>query len=367
MPAPSSTRTEPAVLLRAVARSFGEVRALDGVDAEIPPGTLTGLIGGNGSGKSTLLRLLFGVLTPEGGSVRVLGMDPRRDRTAVRARAGYAGQDTALDPEMTGMETLRLFHALRALPAPGRAALLASLVEGYGLGGFVERRIGGWSGGQRQRLHLALEAMHAPALLLLDEPTASLDPEGRRDLWRRCSAWRDEGRTVLVATHDLAEVAAHCDRVLMLHRGRLAADDAPASLVRLHARPRATVTLDREPGAEADGIGTVLARLPGIAEASVIGRTVTAWTDEQTGVADAVLAALAELGFGHVAYARHEPDLADAYFHLTGQPFRDTDDPPQRRPGGGGGGGGRGGGGGGGRGGSGGGGRDGRGGRGRGG
>src|SRR5687767_14517792 len=110
MPAPSSTRTEPAVHARGVVRAFaGGVRALDGIDLDVPAGQLVGLIGANGSGKSTLLRVLFGVVRADAGTVRVLGMDPRRDRDAVRARAAYAAQDAALDGEMTGGETLRLF------------------------------------------------------------------------------------------------------------------------------------------------------------------------------------------------------------------------------------------------------------------
>ncbi len=342
MPAPSSTPTEPAVHARGLAKTFaGGVRALDGVDLDVAAGQLVGVIGGNGSGKSTLLRVLFGVVRPDEGTVRVMGTDPRRDPSAVRARAAYAGQEAALDPEMTGWETLRLFHALRGLPASGRAECLDQVVDGYGLRPFADRRVGTWSGGQRQRLHLALEAIHGPPLLLLDEPTSSLDPEGRRDLWRRAVEWRDAENTLLIATHDLAEVAAHCDRVLLLHRGRLIADDAPAALVAAHGRARAVATLERDPAdAEVHGIGPMLARLPDVREVTVAGRTVTVWRDAPVEGIDPVLPVLQDLGFGYVAYERHAPDLADAYFRLTGQPWA-ADEAPRR---GGGGGGGRGGG-----------------------
>lgn len=348
MPAPSSTQTEPAVRARGLARTFaGGVRALDGVDLDVSAGRLIGVIGGNGSGKTTLLRVLAGILRPDAGEVRVMGTDPRRDRRAT----AYAGQHAALDPEMTGWETLRLFHALRGLPASGRAARLERVVDEYGLRPFAERRVGTWSGGQRQRLHLALEAIHEPRLLLLDEPTGSLDPEGRRDLWRRAAAWRDAGATLLVATHDLAEVQAHCDGVLLLHRGRVLADLPPAALVAAHGRARAVVTLDREPADDAlHGIGPTLARLPDVREVTVSGRTVTVWRDAHPEGTDPVPAVLASLGYESVTYTRHAPDLADAYFHLTGQPWSASDAPRAGGRGGGGGRGGRGGGGGGGRG-----------------
>ena len=320
MPGPSSTRTEPAVHASGLSRAFrGGVRALDGVDLELPAGELVGVIGGNGAGKSTLLRVLFGVAAPDAGSVRVLGLDPRRDRAAVRARAAYVAQEAALDPEMTGAETLRLFHALRGLPAGGRAECLRFVVDAYGLAPFLDRRVGTWSGGQRQRLHLALEAMHAPALLLLDEPTSSLDPEGRRELWRRARAWRDAGNTLLVATHDLAEVAAHADRVLLLHHGRLIAQGPPAALVAAHSLPRTVVTLAREPEAEAGGIGPLLAPLPGVRRVEMAGRTVTLWRETAEDGADPAVEVLAAAGFPARGWAREEPDLADAYFRLTGE------------------------------------------------
>ncbi|HEX2207685.1 MAG TPA: ABC transporter ATP-binding protein, partial [Longimicrobium sp.] len=247
MPAPSSTPTD-AVRVTGLAKAFGPVRALHGIDLAVPRGTLVGLVGANGSGKSTLLRVLAGIVAADDGKVEVLGMDPRRDRASLRPRTAYAGQDAALDPEMTGWETLRLFHALQALPRAERAACLSHVADRSGLAAFAGRAVGTWSGGQRQRLHLALATLHDPDLLMLDEPAAALDPDGRRDLWRQLAEYRDseDGRTALVATHDLADVAAHCDLAVVLHQGRLVAADAPAALVAAHARARTALTHARE-------------------------------------------------------------------------------------------------------------------------
>jgi ABC-2 type transport system ATP-binding protein len=296
----------------------GGVLALDAVSFTAGAGELVALVGANGSGKSTLLKLLFGIVRADAGSAEVMGMDPRRDRTRLRAAAGYAGQEAALDPEITGWETLRLFHALAGLPDRDRERRLAETVEEHGLGAFAERRVGTWSGGQRQRLHLALAALHAPRLMLLDEPTAGLDPEGRRALWRRLGEWRDGGRTTFVATHDLADAAARCDRVLVMHHGRLVADGSPAALVAAHAKARATVTLAHPSGEQAESLRAVLAALPGSPEVEVEGAAVTLWRDRHPDGGEPALEVLAAHGFAYRAYEREEPDLAGAFFRLTG-------------------------------------------------
>jgi ABC-type multidrug transport system ATPase subunit len=318
MPAPSSTPTDLAVRADGVGKTFrGGVRALDGVSLAAGAGELVALVGANGSGKSTLLKVLFGIVAPDAGSVEVMGMHPRRDRARLRAAAGYAGQEAALDPEMTGWETLRLFHALAGLPRRDRERRLGEAVEEHGLAEFCARRVGSWSGGQRQRLHLALAALHAPRLMLLDEPTAGLDPDGRRGLWRRLREWQGAGRTTFVATHDLADAAARCDRVLVMHGGRVIADGAPAALVAAHARARATVALARPAGAHAESLRAVLAALPGSPEVAVEGATVTLWRDRHPDVEPA-LEALSAHGFAYRGYERAEPDLEGAYFRLTG-------------------------------------------------
>ena len=213
----------------------GGVIALNGIDLSVQPGELVGLIGANGSGKSTLLKIVYGVLQADRGTLNVFGLHPYRDRAVVRSQTGYAGQEAALDPETRGWEMLHLFYALRRLPQRERTARLEELATEYDLRSFLDRRVGTYSGGQRQRLHLALETMHGPRLLLLDEPTSSLDPTARRDLWIRLAEWRNAGMSVLAATHDLPDVAAHCDRVVLLKGGRVLADDRPESLVRTHS------------------------------------------------------------------------------------------------------------------------------------
>ncbi len=310
----------PAIRAEGLVKVFGAgIRALDGIGLSISSGELVALVGPNGSGKSTLLKILYGVTAADAGDVRVLELDPRRDRASLRAQVGYAEQETALDPEMTARETLRLFYALRSLPHRDRDARLARLAEEYGIDSFCHRPVRTYSGGERQRLHLALEAMHEPRLLLLDEPTVSLDPAARRALWSRLVAWRDAGRTLLVATHDLAEVATYCDRVILLDRGHLLADDAPRALIAAHGRARTAITLARGLGRNAEGLVSELRELPEEPEVAIDGETITLWRAHNPEGSEPALDLLASHGISYLRMQRAEPDLASVYFRLAGK------------------------------------------------
>ena len=314
-----------AVHTEGLVKDFGaEVRALDGINLSIPSGELVGLVGSNGSGKSTLLKVLYGITAAEAGDVRVLGLDPRRDRANLRAQLGYAGQETALDPEMTGRETLRLFYALRSLPHRDRDARLARLTSEYGIDSFCHRPVATYSGGERRRLHLALEAMHEPRLFLLDEPTTSLDPSVRRALWSRLVVWRDSGRSLLVATHDLAEVATYCNRVILLDRGHLLANDTPRALIAAQGRASTTITLACWPEENGEGLVSELRMLPEEPEIAIDGQTITLWRAQNPEGSEPALDLLTSRGVSCLRVERKEPDLADVYFRLAGKGLAPT-------------------------------------------
>jgi ABC-2 type transport system ATP-binding protein len=301
-------------------KTFGAgVRALDGIKLSITSGELVALVGPNGSGKSTLFKILYGIIAADAGDARVLGLAPHRDRASLRTQVGYASQDTALDPEMTGRETLRLFYALRSLPHRDRDACLARLAGEYDLDSFCHRRMGTYSGGERQRLHLALEAMHEPRLLLLDEPTASLDPTGRQALWSRLVAWRDAERTILVATHDLTDVATYCDRVILLARGHLLADDAPQALIAAQGRARTEITLMCELREDTEGLVSELRELPENPEVAIEAEKITLWRARNPEGSEPALDLLAAHGISYLRVERAEPDLAGVYLRLAGK------------------------------------------------
>jgi ABC-2 type transport system ATP-binding protein len=233
----------PAATLSGVSHRFGHrsrhrssgVTALRDVDLTLRNGTITALVGANGSGKTTLLRILAGIVAPSEGEVEVLGV-PRPARSgrstlrALRRRVSYLSQDPALDPEMTGREVLSLLATLHGVTGRERERRVAELADGFGVTGHLGRRVGTWSGGLRRRLHLAAGLVLDPALLLLDEPTAGLDPEGRRLLWADLEARAAGGAAVAVVTHDLAAAERSAGQVAILDRGTVAAAGSPEEL-----------------------------------------------------------------------------------------------------------------------------------------
>jgi len=215
--------------VRGIHHRYGDVHALSGVDLELRRGEVTALVGANGSGKTTLLRILAGIVTPSAGEVEVLGTGrlTREDRR----RVGYVSQDPALDPEMTGAETLTFLAALYGVRRSRRRQRVVEQAAAFGVASYLSRQVGGWSGGMRRRLHLAAGMIHDPELLLLDEPTAGLDPEGRELLWTDLEARAARGRAVAIVTHDLAAAEGHAGTVVILDRGALVAAGTPAELV----------------------------------------------------------------------------------------------------------------------------------------
>ena len=206
-----------AARLRGVRKDFGAVAALADLDLDLPRGTVTALLGPNGAGKSTLLRLLAGRLAPSGGTVELLGAG---DPATLRREIGFVPQDLALDPEMTGRETLDLIAALHQVPRAGRPERIAKVAAAFGIEKPLDRPVATWSGGQKRRLHLAAGMIHDPALLLLDEPTAGLDAEGTARLWEELGRRAKRGVAVVISTHD-REAAEAADRLVELDGGLL--------------------------------------------------------------------------------------------------------------------------------------------------
>src|SRR5829696_7465049 len=221
----------PAVEVRDLVREFkGGIRAVDGLDLEVGLGEIYGFLGPNGAGKTTCVRILTTLLRPTAGTARVAGHDVVSDADAVRRSIGVALQEAAIDPLMTGRELLVMQGALHGLRPPERRLRATELLERVGLTQAADRRVGGYSGGMRRRLDLALALVHRPRVLFLDEPTTGLDPTSRGALWREVRALNDEGTTVFLTTQYLEEAEQLCDRVGIIASGRLVAEGTPDAL-----------------------------------------------------------------------------------------------------------------------------------------
>jgi ABC-type multidrug transport system ATPase subunit len=313
----SSTPTDAVIELAGVVRSYGGIRALDGVDCAFDRASLTAIVGPNGSGKSTIVRAIAGAIGVDAGSVRVLGVDPRARHGALRAQLGYVGQGPALDPEITGRETLQLFHALRGLSHRDRERCLARVIAETGLESFCDRVVAGYSGGQRQRLHLAVETLHEPRILLLDEPTSGLDPAGRAELWERLLRLRSTGHTVVIVTHDLAEVEAHAERVVIMRQGAIAADGSPVALVAAYGICRTTIVI-AEPPSDSSALGDALTRAIDQGRVSIDGTTITIERGHAVEGTEPALETLRNLGSVVMRFEQRPRDLVSAYGALTG-------------------------------------------------
>ena len=225
-------------------KAFGPTVAVEQLDLAIPEGAIYGLLGPNGSGKTTCIRAICGLLRPTSGAVHLLDGDAHRDRARLRRRLGYMPQQAALYEDLTARENLEFFA--RGLSVPDPRARTGELLELVGLESRGDDAVHRFSGGMKQRVSLACALVHEPPVLLLDEPTAGVDPLLRRRMWTTFGALRDRGGTIVVSTNQLDE-AIHCDRLAVLREGRLLAEETPRSLL---DRGRARVTLRRNGRAE---------------------------------------------------------------------------------------------------------------------
>ena len=220
------------IQLDQLSKRYGALQALDGVSLNVPAGCLYGLLGPNGAGKTTCLRILCTLLAPDAGSVQIAGIDALADPRAAREQLGYVAQEVAIDKILSGRELLQLQASLYHLDSATSRRRIDELTELLGMGEWLDRRCGTYSGGMRRRLDLASGLLHSPAVLVLDEPTVGLDIESRAALWQVLQQLRDDGTTVLLSSHYLEEVDALADRLAILDGGRVIAEGTPESLKR---------------------------------------------------------------------------------------------------------------------------------------
>lgn len=296
-----------AVSVKGIEKRYGSSHALRGISFEVARGEIFGLLGPNGAGKTTALECILGLREPDAGSILVEGLAPAKAKN----RVGALLQDASLQDKITPRQALELFGAFYSDTHP-----VGELLERFGLTGKADAAFATLSGGQRQRLFLALALVNRPAVLVLDEPTAGLDPQARRDLRELIREAGADGRTVLLSTHDLEEAAQLCDRIAILDTGRLVASGPPEELAASSVTP-ARVTVRTRPALARDAVES----LP---DATGIEDGDGGWVIE-TRAPNHLLAALIrradQEGVELVEVELRRPSLEDVFLELTGRPW----------------------------------------------
>jgi ABC-2 type transport system ATP-binding protein len=300
----------------------GGVRAVDGIDLRVAPGEIYGFLGPNGAGKSTTVLVLTTLLPPTSGSARVAGLDVVHQGPDVRRAIGASLQESALDPFLTGREHMRLQSALHGLPKGEREARGTELLARVGLTEAADRKVGGYSGGMKRRLDLALALLHRPRLLFLDEPTTGLDPQSRAALWDEVRRLAGEGVTVFLTTQYLEEADVLADRVGIIDHGKIVAEGTPTELKAEIGR-QTVEAIPRDPG-DRERLAAVLHRFGDETAASAGG--VAAQLSEGAGDLAEIVRVLDSEGLRVADLRLHSPTLDDVFLAKTGRSLEGASD-----------------------------------------
>lgn len=307
---------ENAIVVEGLRKHFGDVVALDGVTFEVPEGTVFGLLGPNGAGKTTAIRVLATVLRPDAGRAEVLGRDVVREPEAVRRRIGLAGQNAAVDPNLTGRENLRMVGLLGQLPRREITPRADELLERFDLSIAADRPLRTYSGGMRRRLDVAASLVQRPPVLFLDEPTTGLDLTSRNELWDMIRELVNDGTTVLLTTQYLEEADRLASRIAVVDLGRVIANDTPDQL---KTQLGSTVV---EMDVRGDGRAVRAVQLLGESIGGRVereGDTIRITSDRGAHVLIDVLRSLDGDGLSPDTLTVREPSLDDVFLALTGR------------------------------------------------
>ncbi|HSK99568.1 MAG TPA: ATP-binding cassette domain-containing protein [Rubrobacteraceae bacterium] len=305
-------------------KTFGDTRAVDGVDLAVPESSVYGLLGPNGAGKTTAIRMLATLLRPDSGTARVLGYDVVREADAVRSRVSLTGQFASVDEDLTGLENIVLIARLLGYSRKRSRERASDLLDAFDLTGAADRQVKKYSGGMRRRLDIAASIVVTPDLMFLDEPTTGLDPRSRNQVWDIVRALVAGGTTVLLTTQYLDEADQLADRIAVVDHGKVIAEGTPGELKTsvgsgaLHVRLR-----DPEDRADAE---RVLSQVLGV---SVRLESDPAALSARVTDPERVAHALAELSRSGVAltdFSLGQPSLDEVFLALTGRPAEHDDD-----------------------------------------
>jgi lipooligosaccharide transport system ATP-binding protein len=307
--------TMPMVEAHGLVKRFGDFVAVDGVDFTIAKGESFGFLGPNGAGKTSTMRMISCISPISGGTLRVLGQDPARDGATIRARMGLVPQEDSLDLELTVMDNLMIYGRYFDMPRKVIRARAEQLLDFAQLTERANDRVDPLSGGMKRRLTIARALISDPDLLILDEPTTGLDPQARHLLWDRLYRLKQDGVTLVITTHYMDEAEQLCDRLVVMDKGRFAAEGTPRQLIEQHST-REVVELRFQPG-QHEAIAPELAELAERFE--VLPDRILLYTDD----GDAALAAVHGMGYAPQSTLVRRSTLEDVFLRLTGRTLVD--------------------------------------------
>jgi ABC-2 type transport system ATP-binding protein len=318
-----------AIVVEGIAKRFGKVEALRGIDLQVPPSTILGLLGPNGAGKTTTVRILTTLLAPDQGRATVLGLDVVRDAERVRHLIGLAGQNAAIDDNLTGHENLvmvgRLYH-LSAAEARRRAE---AVLERFELTGAAHRTAKTYSGGMRRRLDLGASLVGRPQVVFLDEPTTGLDPKGRLEMWDVIRELASDGTTLLLTTQYLDEADTLADSIAVIDGGRVIAEGTSDELKdRVGGEVLSLRIADRSKVPEAAGVVCMLGPGGGTADNQTGDITLPVGT-EGTSILTEAVRRLDDAQIKLADIALRRPSLDDVFLALTGHAAEERRDGEQ--------------------------------------
>lgn len=318
-----------AVLVENLKKSYGDTQAVKNISFKVEQGEIFGLLGPNGAGKTTTLRALCTLTTPDAGKIEVSGISVIDNPRDARKRLGYVAQEVAPDKVLTGKELLQLQAALYHIPSKVSKERIDTVLDLLGLQEYANKKTGTYSGGLLKRLDLAAGLLHAPSVLVLDEPTAGLDIESRFVVWEFLRKLREAGTTVLITSHYLEEIDALADRVAIIDRGEVIATGTPSQLKDKVGGDRVTLRIrEFTSDDEAQKAKDLLASLPFVQEVIVNGAQGNSLNLVVSGQNNALITiqkALNDADLPTFGIAQSRPSLDDVYLAATGRTLMDAE------------------------------------------
>ena len=316
------------IKLRDLFKSYGPVMALNGLNLEVPKGSLYGLLGPNGAGKSTALRIICTLLSPDSGHVEVGGHNVLFEEKETRRRLGYVAQDVAIDKILTGRELLQLQGDLYHLDKKYKSKRIEELIERLDMHEWIDRRCGSFSGGMKRRLDLSSGLLHEPELLILDEPTVGLDIESRSVIWGLLKELRNKETTILLSSHYLEEVDELADEMAIIDKGKVIASGKPDDLKKELGGDRVTLRVrEFSDEVEAESVKKLIKNINGVSNV-VVNQTQgysLNFLVQSNDVISNLSGHLSKENFEVFALSHSRPSLDDVYLQATGKTLMDAE------------------------------------------